>query len=147
MCVHTGTCCLHVCTYVHVCMCVHRHVWKMLRFGPLPHSFIQKQVYSRKCKLAYCDNEVGVGDGGVDCNVVWRNLVDKENVLIVGCLGGSVSWASNFGSGHDLMDSRVWAPHRALSWQLGACFRFCVSLSLCPSPAHAVALSLSQKNK
>ena len=30
---------------------------------------------------------------------------------------------------------------------LGACFGFCVSLSLCPSPAHALFLSLSKINK
>ena len=29
----------------------------------------------------------------------------------------------------------------------GPCFRFCVSLSLCPSPAHAISFSLSLKNK
>ena len=32
------------------------------------------------------------------------------------------------------------APRQALGWWLGACFRFCVSLSLCPSSA----LSLSK---
>ena len=31
------------------------------------------------------------------------------------------------------------------SLEPGACFRFCVSLSLCPSPAYALSLSLSQK--
>ena len=35
----------------------------------------------------------------------------------------------------------VQAPHRALHWQR------CVSLSLCPSPTHALSLSLSLKNK
>ena len=29
----------------------------------------------------------------------------------------------------------------------GACFTFCVSLSLCPSPAHALSLSLSLSQK
>ena len=29
----------------------------------------------------------------------------------------------------------------------GACFPFCVSLSLCPSPAHSLSLSLSKINK
>ena len=32
------------------------------------------------------------------------------------------------------------------SLEPGACFRFCVSLSLCPSPAHALSLSLSKIN-
>ena len=53
-----------------------------------------------------------------------------------GRLGGSVSEASAFGSGHD---PRSWdrAPHRA-PW--GACFSLC----LCPSPC---SCSLSQTNK
>ena len=36
----------------------------------------------------------------------------------------------------------VWAPSGALWWQLrpGVCFEFCVSLSLCPSPSHALSL-------
>ena len=29
----------------------------------------------------------------------------------------------------------------------GACFQFCVSLSLCPSPVHALSLSVSKINK
>ena len=29
----------------------------------------------------------------------------------------------------------------------GACFQFCVSLSLCPSPAHALSLSVAKINK
>ena len=29
----------------------------------------------------------------------------------------------------------------------GACFRFCVSLSLCPSPVHALSLSVPKINK
>ena len=33
----------------------------------------------------------------------------------------------------------------AVSWEPGACFGFCVSLSLCPSPASTLSLSLSQK--
>ena len=41
-------------------------------------------------------------------------------------------------------------PHIGL-WadgsESGACFRFCVSLSLCPSPVHALSLSVSKINK
>ena len=33
----------------------------------------------------------------------------------------------------------------AESSEAGACFRFCVSLSLCPFPAHALSLSLKTK--
>ena len=47
------------------------------------------------------------------------------------------------GSGHDLavseFESRVGVC--ADSSEPGACFRFCVSLSLCPSPARALSLS------
>ena len=31
------------------------------------------------------------------------------------------------------------------SLEPGACFGFCVSLSLCPAPAHALSLSLNNK--
>ena len=65
----------------------------------------------------------------------------------MGRLGGSVGWESDFGSGHDLtiggFEPRVGLC--ADSSEPGACFRFCVSLSLWPSPTHA--LSLSVKNK
>ena len=40
-------------------------------------------------------------------------------------------------------------PHIGLcadSSEPGACFEFCVSLSLCPSPPHALPLSLSKIN-
>ena len=62
---------------------------------------------------------------------------------MMGCLGCSVCWASNFGSGHDLTVHWVWAPHGALFWQLGACFRFSLPPSLPPSVS--VSVSLSQK--
>ena len=62
-----------------------------------------------------------------------------------GRLGGSVGWASDFNSGRDLA-VREFEPHVGL-WadgsEPGACFRFYVSLSLCPSPIHALCL----KNK
>ena len=76
---------------------------------------------------------------------------ERHSVKIVaklGRLGGSVGWASDFNSGHDLMiyefEPRVglWADGS----EPGACFRFCVSVSLCPAPVHAVSLSVS-KNK
>ena len=59
-----------------------------------------------------------------------------------GRLGGSVGWASDFGSGHDLT-IREFEPHVGLcvdSSEPGACFGFCVSLSLC-SPLLALCLS------
>ena len=66
-----------------------------------------------------------------------------------GCLGGSVGWASNFGSGHDLA-VHGFEPRVGLcadSSEPGACFGFCVSLSLCPSPSHALSICLSKINK
>ena len=70
----------------------------------------------------------------------------KENKLL-GRLGGSVGWATDFGSGHDLT-VREFEPRIGLcadSSEPGACFRFCVSLSLWPSPVHAVSLCLKNK--
>ena len=64
-----------------------------------------------------------------------------------GRLGGSVGWASNFGSGHDLM-VHGFKPCVGLcadSSEPGACFWFCVSFPLYPSPASSLSLSLSQK--
>ena len=52
-------------------------------------------------------------------------------------------------SGHDLT-VREFEPRVGLcadSSQPGACFRFCVSLSLWPSPVHALFLSVSKINK
>ena len=64
-----------------------------------------------------------------------------------GRLGGSVGKASDFGSGHDLpvceFEPRVRLCADAL--EPGACFGFCVSLSLCPSRARALSLSLNDK--
>ena len=71
----------------------------------------------------------------------------KEN--LEGRLGGSVGWASDFGSDHDLT-VREFEPRVGLcadSSEPGACFWFCVSLSLCPSPIHALSLSVSKINK
>ena len=71
----------------------------------------------------------------------WLKKTDK------GRLSGSVGWASDFGSGHDLTLCGF-EPHIGLcaeSSEPGACFGFCVSLSLCSSLAHTLSLSLSQK--
>ena len=51
--------------------------------------------------------------------------------------------------GHDLAVRefeprvRLWADGS----EPGACFRFCVSLSLCPSPVHVLSLSVPKINK
>ena len=60
-------------------------------------------------------------------------------------MGGSVGWVSDFGSGRDLI-VREFEPRVGLcadSSEPGACFGFCVSLSLDPSPARALSVSLS----
>ena len=62
-----------------------------------------------------------------------------------GHLGGSVGQVSDFSSGHGLVICEF-EPHVGLfadGSEPGACFRFRVSLSLCPSPT--CAFSLSQK--
>ena len=60
-----------------------------------------------------------------------------------GRLGGSVGSVSDFGPGHDLT-VRGFEPRIGLrtdSSAPGACLGFCVSPSLCPSPAHTLSLS------
>ena len=64
-----------------------------------------------------------------------------------GRLGGSVGWAADFGSGHDLV-FREFEPHVRLcadSSEPGACFRFCVSLSLTLPRSCSVSLCLKNK--
>ena len=67
--------------------------------------------------------------------------------LLLGHLSGSVSWASDFSSGHDLTVGEF-KPHVWLCAdpsESGACFGYSVSLYLCPSATHALFLSLLQK--
>ena len=66
---------------------------------------------------------------------VWRFL-KRLKIELLGCLGGSVGWVSNFGSGHDLMFHGL-EPCDGLcadSSEPGAFFGFCVSLSLSVLP-------------
>ena len=66
---------------------------------------------------------------------------------------GAPGWRSRLSvrlqPGHDLAVRefeprvRLWAE----GLEPGACFRFCVSLSLCPSPVHALSLSVPKINK
>ena len=61
----------------------------------------------------------------------------------------SVKQASDFGSGHNLTVLEF-EPRIGLCADCsepGACFRFCVSLSLWPSPIHALSLSVLKINK
>ena len=66
--------------------------------------------------------------------------------LVLGHLGGSVSIASDFGSGHDLAVCEF-EPHvrlSAVSSGPGAHFGFCICLYLFPSGSLSVSLSLAQ---
>ena len=70
-------------------------------------------------------------------------LVGALKRMLSGRLGGSVSRASDFGSGHDLTVCEF-EPRVGLCAdrsEPGACFGFCVSLSLRSCPAHARSLS------
>ena len=72
-----------------------------------------------------------------------QNKVNKHS----GRLGGSVGWAADFGSGHDLA-VHGFEPRVGLcadSSEPGACFGFCVSLSL--TLPHSCSVSLCLKNK
>ena len=87
--------------------------------------------------------QVGVawaGDPASGC------LKPYQKCLVTGHLDGSVSWMSDFSSGHDLTVCGFKPRVRlcADSSEPGAHFGFCVSLSLCPTPAHALSLSLSK---
>ena len=76
----------------------------------------------------------------------WHWILFKNKLQ--GHLGGSVGWATDFSSGHDLAICEF-KPHIrfcADSSEPGTCFGFCVSLSLCPSPTHACSLSVSEIN-
>ena len=71
------------------------------------------------------------------------------NRMFGGHLGGSVGWASDFDSGHNLI-VHGFEPHIGLcadSLQPGACFGF--SLSVCPSVSLSLSLphTLSKINK
>ena len=64
---------------------------------------------------------------------------------------GAPGWlsglSSDFSSGHDLATCEFEPRVRlcADGSEPGDCFRFCVSLCLCPFPAHALSLSFCQK--
>ena len=64
-------------------------------------------------------------------------------------LGGSVGCMSDLGSGHDLAvcEFKPCVGFHADSSELGERLLqiLCLPLSLCPSPAHALFLSVSQK--
>ena len=71
------------------------------------------------------------------------------NTLRVGAPGWRSRLSVQLQPGHDLA-VREFEPRVGL-WadgsEPGACFRFCVSLSVCPSPVHALSLSVPKINK
>ena len=73
------------------------------------------------------------------------NFVSPLKIVFWGRLGGSVGWASDFTSGHDLavcgFKPRIGLCADNSAWSL--LWILCFSLSLCPSPARALSL----KNK
>ena len=94
-------------------------------------------------------NEYGISFKGIkNVHILWFTDTSSQTPPNEGRLGGSVGWASDFGSGHDLAVPEFEPCTRlcADSLEPGARFGFCVSLSLCPSPAHALSLSLSKIN-
>ena len=90
--------------------------------------------------------------GGLQFSTGWSEEASLRSRR-VGRLGGSVGEASDSGSGHDLTVGEF-EPRVGLcadSSEPGACFGFCVflslSLSLCPFPTHAVSLKNNQTFK
>ena len=78
-----------------------------------------------------------------------RALLPLKVWNLMGCPGGSVGSASDFGSGHDLEVSGF-EPHVGLcadSSEPEACFGFCVYVSLSARPLLMLSLSLSKVNK
>ena len=92
---------------------------------------------------------VSAGAGGGQCLEQVGLSVPVRNAESLGRPGGSVSYVSDFGSGHDL-PVRGFEPRvrlRADSSEPGTCFGFCVSLfSVSAPPPLALCLSLSKTN-
>ena len=88
------------------------------------------------------------------CFCFWRQLREKQIRLIdneIKVIWGALvtQSAEHLTSDHDLT-AREFKPCVGLcaaSTEPRACFGFCVSVSLCPSPAHSLCLSLSKINK
>ena len=73
----------------------------------------------------------------------------EAKIQYVGVPGWRSRLSVRLQPGHDLAVRefeprvRLWADGS----EPGACFRFCVSLSLCPSPVHALSLSVPKINE
>ena len=81
------------------------------------------------------------------CDYIYPNTDHFKMMDVLGCLGGSVSWVSDFGSGHDLV-VHGFEPHIGLcadSSEPGVCFVDSVSLPLSAPSQLILCLSLSEK--
>ena len=116
------------------------------------HCSRHSREFKKELDVVLCPHKIYrlFGKRGQKCkNNNTRFTVKLKIVCSGGHLGGSVSWAFNFGSGHDLQ-VHEFKPHVGLcadSSEPEACFRFCLPLSL-PLPCSCyVSVSLSLRYK
>ena len=133
------------------------HIYVALNGWSYPHAEEQTVRSARKKSIEYTLHQalISTSSSSHESNFfISQNLycpsqwMAHQKTKFLGCLGGLVGKASNFGSGHDLT-AREFEPRVGLgadSSEPGACFGFCVSLSLCPSPVHALSLAVSKIN-
>ena len=120
------------------------------RAGMLMTRLVEMMTVVIQVRVSGGDSNVNddVDDGGGDNDGGGGN--DR---MLLRADTGAPGWRSQLSvrlqPGHDLA-VREFEPRVGL-WadgsEPGACFRFCVSLSLCPSPVHAPSLSVPKINK
>ena len=122
----------------------HKECW-----DPLP-KFQIYLILDGTWDFEFLSNFTGDADVAGTRTILWKPLLYTIQVYfkvhsLQGHLGSSVGLASDFSSGHDLMvhEFESCIGLCADSSEPGACFRFCVSLSLFPYPV----LSFSKINK
>ena len=131
------------------------------RILELPREFFFQRNLPSPNRVASANLAVwGKGNVGIIMKIPGRRYTEQSVPLLLRLTGGleeSLPWAPGWHSwlsvriqpAHDLAVRefeprvRLWAD----GWEPGACFRFCVSLSLCPSPVHALSLSVPKINK
>ena len=108
----------------------------------------QDFVTDRRSRISWGSRQGGSEENGADSNyslplpanqyLSTEEVLSMKRRIVEGRLGGSVGWASNFSSGHNLT-VRGFEPRVRLcadSLEPGACFGFCVCLSLSFSLFH-----------